>query len=104
MTQLTGKQKRFLRSKAHHMDPLFQIGKQGLNEAILDEYEDALEKRELMKVSILQNSMVDTKEAKEFIEEHSDIQVVQTIGRTLVLYLPSSEEKYQTYSQQIQKM
>lgn len=104
MSTLTGKQKRFLRAEAHHMTPVFQIGKQGLNETIIDEYRLALEKRELMKVSILQNASVTVKEAKEYIEGHSEIDVVQTIGHILVLYMPSEDEKYQNYSLKIKKL
>lgn len=52
---LTGKQKRFLRSKAHHLNPIFQVGKGGVNENMIGQIADALEARELLKVSILQN-------------------------------------------------
>lgn len=48
--ELRGKQKRFLRSEAHHLTPIFQIGKGGLNEAMINQIEEALEKRELIKV------------------------------------------------------
>lgn len=50
---LRGKQKRFLRSKAHHLQPIFQIGKGGINSAMIVQIEEALEKRELIKVSLL---------------------------------------------------
>ncbi|MDN6161915.1 MAG: ribosome assembly RNA-binding protein YhbY [Atopostipes sp.] len=98
MLKLTGKQKRFLRSEAHHFSPMFQIGKNNLTEEIVDEYVAALSKRELIKVQILQNASITTKEAAEFIEKHSDITVVQIIGHVLVLYLPAEEEKYKRYS------
>lgn len=98
MIKLRGKQKRFLRAQAHDMSPVFQIGKNGLSESVVTEYVDALSKRELMKVQLLQNTNVTPKEAAEFIEEHSEITVVQVIGNVLVLYLPAEEEKYQKYS------
>lgn len=98
MTKLTGKQKRFLRAQAHDMNPVFQIGKNGMTPEVVSEYEDALSKRELMKVSVLQNSSVTAKEAAAFIEEHSEINVVQVIGKVLVLYLPTTDETYQRYS------
>ena len=98
MVKLTGKQKRFLRAEAHHFSPMFQIGKNNLTEEIVNEYVDALSKRELMKVQVLQNADIKAKDAAAFIEEHSDITVVQVIGRVLVLYLPAEEEKYQRYS------
>jgi len=95
---LTGKQKRYLRAQANEMSPLFQIGKNGLTAEMVAEFEEALEKRELMKVQLLQNTDVEPKEAKDFIEEHSSINVVQTIGKVLVLFKPSTKEKYQNYS------
>ncbi|MDN6196134.1 MAG: ribosome assembly RNA-binding protein YhbY [Atopostipes suicloacalis] len=98
MLKLTGKQKRFLRAEANHFSPMFQIGKNNLTEEIVDEYVDGLSKRELIKVQILQNATITTKEAAKFIEEHSEITVVQIIGRVLVLYLPAEEEKYRRYS------
>lgn len=103
MTKLTGKQKRFLRAEAHDMSPVFQIGKYNLTVDILREYEDALSTRELMKVQVLQNASITAKEAAAFIEEHSDITVVQVIGHVLVLYLPAEEEKYQKYSTRLPK-
>lgn len=103
MTKLTGKQKRFLRAEAHDMSPVFQIGKNDLTEDVVNEYVDALSKRELMKVQVLQNSSMTAKEAAAFIEEHSDITVVQVIGKVLVLYLPAEEEKYQRYSTELPK-
>lgn len=103
MTKLTGKQKRFLRAEAHDMSPVFQIGKNDLTEDVVNEYVDALSKRELMKVQVLQNSSMTAKEAAAFIEEHSDITVVQVIGKVLVLYLPAGEEKYQRYSTELPK-
>ena len=95
---LTGKQKRYLRAQANEMSPLFQIGKNGLTAEMVAEFEEALENRELMKVQLLQNTDVEPKEAKDFIEEHSSINVVQTIGKVLVLFKPSTKEKYQNYS------
>lgn len=103
MTTLTGKQKRFLRAEAHDMSPVFQIGKNNLSVEIVGEYEDALSTRELMKVQVLQNASISGKEAAAFIEEHSEITVVQVIGHVLVLYLPATEEKYQRYSTNLPK-
>ena len=50
---LSNKQKRYLRSLAHHLTPIFQVGKGGVNEHIIRHIEEAIETRELMKVSIL---------------------------------------------------
>lgn len=101
--KLTGKQKRFLRAQANEMSPLFQIGKNGLTIEMIKEFEASLENKELMKVQLLQNTEWTTKEAKEYIEEHSEISVVQTIGKVLVLFKPADEEKYQYYSSKLPK-
>ena len=100
---LSGKQKRFLRAEAHDLSPLFQIGKNGLTEAMVAEFEDSIENKELMKVQLLQNTDWTTSEAAEFIEDHSDIQVVQKIGKVLVLFKPSDDEKYKDYSLRLPK-
>lgn len=88
--QLRGKQKRFLRSQANHLQPLFSVGKDGLTDNWLAQLDGALDRRELIKVSILQNADVTTDEVREMIESKTDIQVVQVIGRVLVLFKVSA--------------
>lgn len=89
---LTGKQKSYLRSEAHHLQPIFQIGKGGLTEPIIKQIEEALEARELIKVSILQNCEEDKNEIASRLQE-AGIDVVQVIGKILVLYKESKEKK-----------
>lgn len=101
---LRGKQKRFLRSEAHHLNPIFQIGKGGLNDAMMAQIEEALEKRELIKVSLLQNTDEVADEAAETIREKVGCEVVQIIGRVIVLFKPSSNEKYQTISSKVRSI
>lgn len=90
---LTGKQKRFLRSKAHHLNPIFQVGKGGVNENMVRQISDALEARELLKVSILQNCEEDRHEVADQLVEGTDAELVQVIGHTIVLYKESEEHK-----------
>ncbi|KGX83883.1 ribosome assembly RNA-binding protein YhbY [Pontibacillus marinus] len=90
---LTGKQKRFLRSKAHHLNPIFQVGKTGVNENMIQQINDVLEKRELIKVSILQNNFDDKNEVARELAEGTDAHVVQVIGNVIVLYKESTEHK-----------
>ena len=90
---LTGKQKRFLRSKANHLQPLFQIGKNGLTDAVIDSIEEALEAKELIKVNILQNCDEDKNEIAEKLAEREGIELVQVIGNIIVLYKESVEKK-----------
>ncbi|MFC4388430.1 ribosome assembly RNA-binding protein YhbY [Gracilibacillus marinus] len=90
---LTGKQKRFLRSKAHHLNPIFQVGKDGVNENMITQIGEALEKRELIKVSILQNCLEEKTDVANSLSEGTDATVVQIIGNTIVLYKESKENK-----------
>ena len=62
---LTGKQKRFLRAEAHHLDPIFQVGKGGVNDAMIKQLREVLEARELIKVRILDNCEDDKQEVAE---------------------------------------
>ena len=98
---LRGKQKRFLRRKAHHLQPIFQIGKGGINSAMIVQTEEALEKRELIKVSLLQNTDEVAEEAAQVLEKEIDCEIVQIIGRVIVLYKPSTKEKYQRLSNEV---
>lgn len=102
--KLRGKQKRYLRSEAHHLKPIFQIGKDGLSEVWLDEVLKALDKRELLKVNILQNSLVEVEDIKEFIENNSDAQVIQTIGNVLVLFKKSDKAENQKISVKVAEL
>lgn len=102
--ELRGKQKRFLRSQAHHLQPIFQIGKGGVNEQMVKQIAEALEKRELIKVSLLQNTDEVAEEVAETLEKAIHCQVVQIIGRVLVVYKASSQEKYQKISQELRRI
>ena len=90
---LTGKQKRFLRAKANPLKPIFQVGKSGVNENMMEQISEALEKRELIKVSILQNCMEDKHAVAEKLAQGTGATVVQIIGNNIVLYKESEENK-----------
>ncbi|MEC0243094.1 ribosome assembly RNA-binding protein YhbY [Paenibacillus dokdonensis] len=90
---LTGKQKRYLRSLAHHLDPIFQVGKGGTNDQLVRHINDAIEKRELMKISILNNCLDDKNEIAEELAEKSKAELVQIIGSTIILYKESKDNK-----------
>ncbi|WP_395318286.1 ribosome assembly RNA-binding protein YhbY [Fructilactobacillus frigidiflavus] len=96
--KLTGKQKRFLRANANHLRPIFSVGKNGLNEVWLKEVVQAVDSRELVKISIQQSADVDTEDVKAFIEKNSDVNVVQTIGKTVLLFDQSSNPKHRDIS------
>lgn len=90
---LTGKQKRYLRSEAHHLKAIFQVGKDGVNPNMVEQLIDVLEKRELIKVHVLQNCMEDKKNVANQIAEETGAQIVQIIGNQIVLYKESVENK-----------
>lgn len=90
---LTGKQKRFLRKEAHHLRPIFQVGKSGVVDNLTKQVSDALEKRELIKVSILQNCLEDKHVIAEQLADEAEAHLVQIIGRNVVLYKESKENK-----------
>ncbi|MFC5405179.1 ribosome assembly RNA-binding protein YhbY [Cohnella soli] len=90
---LTGKQKRHLRSLAHHLTPIFQVGKGGINDQIIRHIEEAIEVRELIKISVLNNNSDDPREIGEELAEKSRCELVQVIGKTIVLYKESTDHK-----------
>jgi len=90
---LTGKQKRFLRAKANRLKPIFQVGKSGVNENMVEQISEALEKRELIKISILQNCDEDKNEVAAELSEGASAILVQVIGNQIVLYKESEENK-----------
>ncbi|MGG0716411.1 ribosome assembly RNA-binding protein YhbY [Robertmurraya massiliosenegalensis] len=90
---LTGKQKRFLRSKAHHLTPIFQVGKGGVNDNMIKQISEALEVRELLKISVLQNCEEDRDTVAEKLSNGCRAELVQVIGNTIVLYKESKENK-----------
>ena len=89
---ITTKQRVYLRSLAQRIKPVFQIGKDGLSENLLEDVLNYLNKHELMKLSILQNSLVEASDCEEFFNE-AGIEFVQHIGRTIVLYKHSDNAK-----------
>ncbi|MEG0076444.1 ribosome assembly RNA-binding protein YhbY [Anaerorhabdus sp.] len=90
---LTGKQKSYLRGLANTQRALFQIGKDGLSHNLYRTVEDSLEAHELVKVSVLKTCEEDFKELAFDLAMNTHSEVVQTIGRTVVLYRKSKEQK-----------
>ncbi len=83
---LTSKQRATLRGKANTMDPVFQIGKGEIDEAVIQAVDDCLAARELIKLKILNNSMYSAREASEILCEACGADGVQVIGSKFVLY------------------
>jgi RNA-binding protein len=90
---LTPKQRAHLRSAAHHLKPIFQIGKEGVSDSAIRAVEDAFNTRELLKVKIQEASPVPAREAGSIIAGRVEgAEHVQTIGRTIVLYREHPEK------------
>ncbi len=83
---LNSKQRAALRGVASNMDTIFQIGKGGISEMLISQVNDALRKRELIKLRVLDNSMFNSREAAEEIAEKTGSEVVQVIGSRFVLF------------------
>ena len=88
---LTGKQRAYLRGLANDMQPIFQVGKNGVEETFLKQVDEALEKRELIKIKILENSGLETRETSDFICSKVNAEGVQSIGSKMVLYRKSKK-------------
>lgn len=86
---LTSKQRAYLRSMSNKMDAIFQVGKNGVSPELRDFVHAALESRELIKMSVLDNSMLSAKEAAEMLASRTGADVVQVIGNKFVLYRQS---------------
>ena len=90
---MTSKQRAYLKSLAMTMDPIFQVGKASMTPALVSAIAEALEARELIKVSVLQNCADDPKEIAQIVAERTRSQVVQVIGKKIVLYKEGKNEK-----------
>ena len=90
---MTSKQRAYLKSLAINMDPVFQIGKNSLTPELTFAIQEALAARELIKVSVLQNCLDDPRELAELVSERTHSQVVQVIGKKIVLYKEGRDEK-----------
>ena len=88
---MTSKQRAYLSSLANTIDPIFQIGKASLTPEIIEALDAALEKRELIKVSVLKNCMDDPKEIAAMIGERTHSQVVKVIGKKMIFFRPAKK-------------
>ena len=82
---MTSKQRAYLRSLANTMDPIVHVGKDGVNENMVKQVSDALEARELIKGTVLQNPMT-AREAIDALCEGAGAEPVQCIGNRFVIY------------------
>ena len=90
---INSKQRSNLRSLAQNIEPVTQVGKLGVNDALIESLEKAIEKRELIKVTVLENSGLEAKQVGFEIAEKLSAEFVCATGRKLVFYRRSLSEK-----------
>ncbi len=90
---LTGKQRAQLKSLAHNLDPVVQIGKNGLTDSVIESLLGVLETRELVKISVLDNSPEEVNDIIERVLEGTGAEFVQSVGSKLVIYKESKDHK-----------
>lgn len=88
---LNSKQRAYLRGLANKIPAVFQVGKGGINDNFITQINDILEARELVKISVLENSLTTVREAADQVSEATEADVVQVIGNKFVIYKESKE-------------
>lgn len=88
---MTSKQRAYLKGLAMTMDSVFQIGKSSLTPEITQAIDEVLEARELVKITVLKNCLDDGRSVAQVLAERTRSEVVQVIGRKIVLYRPAKE-------------
>ena len=89
---LTGKQKRHLRALGHGLRPLVQVGKQGVIPSVVAQTQEILAAHELVKVKLLETCPLNRDECAAALSQATGADVAQTLGRTVLLYLPKPED------------
>ena len=89
---MTSKQRSYLKGLAMTMDPIFQIGKSSVTPELTAAIAEALEARELIKITVLKNCLDDGRSIAEVLAERTRSEVVQVIGKKIVLYNPAKDE------------
>lgn len=90
---MTSKQRAYLKGLAMNIDPIFQIGKSSLTPEVVEAVREAVDARELIKISVLKNCADDPRVLAEMIAERTHSVVVQVIGKKIVLYKESKDHK-----------
>ena len=91
---ITTKQRAFLRSLGNALEPVMQIGKEGISENVLTSVNLLLEARELVKIKVLKNSEDDVRTTADEIAKNLDADIVQVIGNIFILYKKSTRKNF----------
>lgn len=89
---MTSKQRAYLRSLAHSLEPIFQIGKSSLTPELTSAIAEGLEARELIKISVLKNCAEDPHTLATMLAERTTSEVVQVVGKKITLYRKSKKK------------
>lgn len=89
---MTSKQRAYLKSLANDLSPVFQVGKSSLTPELTAAVGEAFNNNELIKVGVLKNCMDDPREIAQIIAERTQSQVVQVIGKKIILYKPDKDK------------
>ena len=89
---ITSKQRAYLRGLAQNIDAIFQVGKNGINDNQIKQISDALEARELVKITVLDSTSSDKQEIANQLAAETNAEVVQVIGKKITLYRRSKEK------------
>lgn len=90
---MNSRQRAELRGMANTLDPIFQVGKGGVNDQLIRQVDETLEKRELIKLTVLESAPETAREAADQIAAATHAETVQVIGRKFVLYRKSKEKQ-----------
>ena len=90
---MTSKQRAYLKSLAMKIDPVFRVGKDSISPELIEGVRESIDARELIKIAVLQNCMDDPKEVAQTLAERTRSEVVQVIGKKIVLYKESRDHK-----------
>ena len=92
---MTTKQRAYLKGLAMNIEPVYLVGKSSLTPEITKGIDEVLEARELVKISVLKNCIDDPREIAEVVAERTNSEIVQVIGKKIVLYRSSKKKKIQ---------
>ena len=89
---MTSKQRAYLKGLAMTMDPIFQVGKSSITPEIIQAIEESFNTRELIKIAVLKNCFDDPREIAQVVADRTRSEVVQVIGKKIVLYKPFKKD------------
>lgn len=89
---IDGKRRSYLKGQANNLNSIIQIGKDGISQGLIEQTEKSLENHELVKGRVLNNSLVDAKEAANELAQKCEAELIQVIGNVFVLFRRNNEK------------